>query len=488
MRFAVSGVAALIVVGVFMAYSSKKIGLETAIRDARRTTLESAEGIIEPVLTDPVADGDASALKRLDDAVRKNLLRGSLVRIKIWNAKGTIVYSDDSRLVGRQFELDEHEAAIFDGRDAVAHVSDLSAPENQFETDKKLLEVYVLSSTREGTPLLIEAYFRYGDVSAAGRDLWWRFAPIALGSLIAIELIQIPLAWRLARRLRTQEAHGERLMGHAIEASSAERRRIVSDLHDGVVQDLIGVSLTLSAASMENSKGAHLLDDAAKTIRESVQSLRSLLVDIYPPNLADDGIESALLDLLAKVADRKIATSLKVDLHGIMLDQNTSKLLYRSAQEALRNVIAHARATTVQVDLTVDDDLAIVTIDDNGQGFERPQWEEQVERGHFGLRALSALVRESGGQISIRSTTGLGTRVIVELPLSHRRPRSQFRDRTDKVAVVAEGALRVTEPRKRAAPRLRSNTLGHAQPVSSPSKPPKVEDLREILLCNTRMP
>jgi two-component system, NarL family, sensor kinase len=417
LRAALSGVAALLVVGVVTAYASRKIALDTAIGEARRTTLQKTALVVQPLLGDDILSGDPASLQRLDEVVRRQVLDESLVRVKIWDEAGTVIYSDDPRLIGRQFELGGPEAAVFAGRDPVAHVSDLSAPENRLESAKKLLEVYVRSSTREGTPLLVEAYFRYSGVSASGWKLWWRFAPIALGALIVIELIQIPLMWRLATRLRRGQLLRRRLVDHAIEASNAEKRRIVTDLHDGVVQDLVGVSLSLAAASRGTKQPDPLLVDASATIRQSVKALRSLLVDIYPPTLWEEGIESALEELLDQVARQNITTSLMVDLDDEALDQPTAELLYRSTQEALRNVVAHSRAKTVHVELIVRGRSATLSIEDDGQGFDRERWRQQVVRGHFGLRGLCDLVRDAGGRMAVSSDVGRGTHVSVKLPL-----------------------------------------------------------------------
>ena len=75
-----------------------------------------------------------------------------------------------------------------------------------------------------------------------------------LGALILLALIQLPLAWQLARRVRRTQDEREKLLRHAIEASDVERRRIARDLHDGVVQDLAAVSYSLSAAARERSR------------------------------------------------------------------------------------------------------------------------------------------------------------------------------------------------------------------------------------------
>ena len=403
LRFALAGLVALVLVAVVMAYASRNVGTDRAIADARRVTWVSARGIVEPVLDDGVLRRDRATLDRLDAAVREGVLQGSLVRVKLWAADGTIVYSDESRLIGERFDLGDDERAVFDGAEAEAHVSDLSRPENRFETETKLLEVYQLTATQEGTPLLFEAYFRYSGVTAVGRDLWGRFAPIAIASLVILELIQIPFAWSLARRLRAVQQQRERLLRHAIEASDAERRRVASDLHDGVVQELTGVSIGLAAAARRGPDADPAMAEASASIRESIKSLRSLLVDIYPPNLHQEGLESAITDLLTRLTNRGLATHLDANLGGTVLPPETAGLLYRAAQEALRNIAAHAHATAVRVALDASAHEVRLVIDDDG---------------HVGLRALAGLVADAGGKATVRSSPGTGTRLEVVLPLA----------------------------------------------------------------------
>lgn len=103
------------------------------------------------MLTDAALDQDKDELQRLDDAVRKNVLRGSLVRVKIWSADGTIVYSDESQLIGQRFTLDDEKREVFDGAAAVAHVTNLSEAENQYESETKLLEVPAVADQRRNT-------------------------------------------------------------------------------------------------------------------------------------------------------------------------------------------------------------------------------------------------------------------------------------------------------------------------------------------------
>ena len=219
-----------------------------------------------------------------------------------------------------------------------AGLSDLSEPENQYEEPAtELLEVYLPVTTQEGHKLLFEAYFRYSGITEAGRQLWLQFAPFSLGALVLLELLQVPLVLSLARRLRRTQYQREDLLRNALEATQEERRRIAGDLHDGVVQDLAGVAFSLGAAARKpdrDPEDAAAVRAAADQVRDGVRSLRSLMVEIYPPNLYDEGLEAALSDLLARLEPRGIETSLRVDAPLDTLDMDAIQLLYRRRRRA----------------------------------------------------------------------------------------------------------------------------------------------------------
>ena len=419
-RFSIGAIAALTLVSMFTAFASRRVGTQRAIENARNATLYIAKGVIETNAQDGLFAGDPVALQHLGNRVKDAVLTESLVRVKLWAKDGTILYSNEPRLIGQKFTLDADKADMFrtNDTDAKAEVSDLAAPENAYERQfTKLLEVYQLTETTEHTPVIFEAYFRYSAVTDFGRDLWKQFAPIAIGSLIALELIQVPIFITLARRLRAGQLQRERLLRHAIQSSEAERRRIASDLHDGVVQELTGVSLSLAAASRSDSADATRMGEASSSLRSSIKSLRSLLVEIYPPNLHEEGLEFALGDLLGSVSNRGIAVKLDVDLGNVDLSADTVGLIYRSAQEALRNVVSHSGAGRVRLVARVQGSVARVTVDDDGRGFTPGQIESKTSDGHFGLRALAGLIADAGGKLSVLSAPGAGTRVEVKLPV-----------------------------------------------------------------------
>ncbi|MBI4934387.1 MAG: sensor histidine kinase [Actinobacteria bacterium] len=418
-RFALAGIPALIAVIVITAIASVRIGTRLGIDDARRISFVAATLVQEQGLEDGLLTGDPVAIAAVDDVVRTYVIRGYLVRVKLHSVDGEVLYSNDSRLIGQRFPMGDEELAILDGTNEVeAEVSDLSKEENALETEGKLLEVYRRVETPNGTPVLFEAYFRYDDVRNTGLDLWRQFAPIAVGALLVLELVQIPIALSMARRLRQGQEQRERLLQHAIESSDAERRRIASDLHDGAVQDLTGVSMSLSAAARKsadpNSRDA--MGDAGSKIRETVKSLRSMLVDIYPPNLHEEGLQSALADLLGSVNNRGVRTRLDVAPEASQLSREAVSLLYRSAQETLRNVVTHAYATEVSVTVVVDGHRAVLVVDDDGVGFDPEVLANRAKRGHVGLRSLVGLIQDAGGQIEVRSMPGVGTRVEVVVP------------------------------------------------------------------------
>jgi two-component system NarL family sensor kinase len=417
LRYVVTALVTLIVVSVITAFVSRNIGTREAIDDANRIATITADAAVEPALDDALLDGDPDAIIQLDRVVRSQVIRGSLVRVKIWAADGTIVYSDESRLIGERFELDDEAIDVLEGRqtESKSEISDLSGPENRYEDSAtKLLEVYMPIATPGGDTLLYEAYFLYDGVVEAGRRAWLRFAPVVLGALVFLALLQVPLVMSLARRLRRTQQQREHLLQQAIEATDAERRRIASDLHDGVVQDLAGVTFALAAtARTVEGPVSTQVAQAGDQVRDAVRSLRSLLVEIYPPNLYEEGLEAAIGDLMARLDPRGIQGTLRVAVSND-LPLDAAQLIYRTAQEGLRNVVAHADASRVEVSVEQDNRVAVLRVKDDGCGLDPNRIPQRP--GHLGLRALSGYAATKGAVLYIESAPGKGTELRLEVP------------------------------------------------------------------------
>jgi signal transduction histidine kinase len=292
-------------------------------------------------------------------------------------------------------------------------VSDLSRPENRFEPrGHKLLEVYLPIKTPSGKTLMFEAYQRFSSVAASGRRTWLAFLPALIGALLLFELIQLPLAARLARRVQRGQREREQLLERAIDASETERRRIAGDLHDGAVQSLAGVSYSLAAAAERAPEGEmrETLDRAAAATRESIRELRGLLVDIYPPSLHRTGLAAALRDAAAPLEHRGVGVKVEAP-DRLELPDAVEALLYRVAQEALRNVAAHSEARQAEVRVVRDDGRVSLEVEDDGRGFAVS--DNGGREGHFGLKLMHDLARDAGAELTVQSQPGEGTRVRV---------------------------------------------------------------------------
>jgi signal transduction histidine kinase len=419
-RFTAAGVVVLLSLAGLIAFIARQVGTEQAMESAAQTTWLTAREVVEPRLDSAVINGEFAAGAAFDSAMRRYVVRGPLVRVKLWSADGTIIYSDEPALIGHRFSLSggEAEALRVQGNDSA--VSDLGKPENRFDIPfQKLLEVYVGVRGIDGQPLLFEAYFRYDAVTQAGEAAWTRFAPPSLGALLALELMQIPFAWSLAQRVQRQQRDRQRLLQHAVDASDAERRRIAGDLHDGVVQELTGLNYAMDAARLgqpDEGRRAELISASATRLRSSIGALRSLLVDIYPPNLAEEGLASALAELADGLERNGI--DVRLDAEGAEnLPSATAALLFRTAQEVVRNVAQHSGARSALISVARHDGKAALVVDDDGRGFDEVELEKQASRGHFGLRSIGDLLVDAGGGLYVRAAPGQGTRVEAEVPL-----------------------------------------------------------------------
>jgi two-component system NarL family sensor kinase len=413
--FALAGLVVLLLVGITGMLVLRRLTDAQALDEARQVTAVGAR-IVERRVTDDLVEGDADALASVASVVAAAVLHEPVVRVKIWTRDGTVVYSDEAALIGRTFGLGEEEQATLASGEVDAEVSDLSAPENRFERPfGKLLEVYTPIRTPDGTPLLFETYQSFSSVADSQRELLRTFAPVLIVALIAFAVLQIPLAWGLARRVRRAQRDREVYLERAIDASDRERRRIAADLHDGAVQDLAGLAMRMSASAnqTEDPGVREAMSDAAGAVRDGIRTLRSAVVGIYPPNLEQAGLAAALSDLTARLPREGLEVVLDV-ADDTRFGTEIDTLLYRCCQEALRNVEKHAAAVHVEVSVRGQHGRAVLRVADDGRGIDVSRTEEE---GHVGLRLLSDLAMDGGGRLSLLPREGGGTVVQVEVPV-----------------------------------------------------------------------
>jgi len=212
----------------------------------------------------------------------------------------------------------------------------------------------------------------------------------------------------LERRAQQMEALSRKL----IEAQEAERRAVARELHDDFGQVLFALKLNLQRLEFDRSESIELVDGAIARVRDLAQALR-------PPLLDELGIEEALRWHVEHEAKRAgLACQIAIAPLGRRPPATVEMTCFRVAQEALTNVIHHAQAHLVEVELKSNGALQLVVRDD-GRGFDVPAARKRaIEGGSQGLLSMQERVTLAGGDLEIDSAPGRGTCVRARLPLA----------------------------------------------------------------------
>jgi signal transduction histidine kinase len=199
-----------------------------------------------------------------------------------------------------------------------------------------------------------------------------------------------------------------------------ERQRLARELHDSVTQALYSVTLYADAGLLAFSRKRwealeRNLLEVRTMAREAMYDMRLLVFELRPLMLEQEGLVSALRSRLAAVEAR---TGLKTEVlveGERRLQIGTEELIYRIAQEGLNNVVKHAKATTVQIQLKYDENTVRLEMIDNGLGFDP---ENARQSGGLGLQGIQERVQQSSGRLKIESAPGKGTRLTITIPIS----------------------------------------------------------------------
>ncbi len=418
--FLLAGFIAVAVIGSAVVLVLRHQTDREAVTQAKALTEVEARDVVAPYLLDAsLAPGPAR--DALDRQVRAHVLNADVVRVKIWASDGTILYSDDAQLIGMRYPLGPDEQVALTGP-AAAAISNLTAPENVAERHfGKLLEVYLGVRTPSGRRLLFETYQRYQSITESSNRLLVRSLPALLGGLLLLYLIQAPLAYLLARRLRQAQEQREQAFVETLATADRERRRVAADLHDGVVQGIAAISYRLAATAHEADQDgvsgvATAMREMGVQLRHWVRELRTYVLVIAPPRLHARGLVPALHDLAETLRARGIEVVLAVD-DELAVDADTEQLMFRVAQEATRNVVKHAHATRVTYRLTAEDEWLALAVIDNGHGLpEQRSGPQDRGIGGAGLRLLADIADHAGARLRIANNPDGGAAVELLVP------------------------------------------------------------------------
>jgi signal transduction histidine kinase len=235
-----------------------------------------------------------------------------------------------------------------------------------------------------------------------------------------------------------------RLLEHVVRAAEEERTRIAHDIHDDPVQKMVAMKMRLELLRKQHP-GLPEVDDALEVMRVTIKSMRTLLFDLSPPTLEEEGLGSALAYLLENSGSPFGWT---VDDDALDEDPpvRSSLILYRIAQEALANARKHAQAKHVHVILERRDGGTSMQIVDDGVGF-KPQDAVVAAPGHLGLAAMRERAEMAGGTSTLWSLPGEGTTLEVWLPDGVGDPvASSLEERGESIAKVLPLPDRVGRP------------------------------------------
>ncbi len=385
--------------------------------EARNTARVVGAFVVAPMVTPALVRGRSGAVDRFDTEMLAFLKESPIDHVTIIDRSGRIVYADDISRIGESVDLTASQQRVLrrggtGSRDA--DPIDAGLPPGENIDPGPLLQTWTGLRQRGTPPLLFEAYFSLENVQSRRQEIYSSFRWITIGPLLLLIAVVTLILRVLTGQLTRAGKEREQLLRSAIDASDAERRRIARDLHDGVVQDLAGTAFSLSALSRDpatNGEARSSLQGAARSLREGLKSLRSLLVEIHPPELRAESLPAALADLTAPAGASGIQASVSVEGAETASDERAA-LVWRVAQEAVRNALRHSAASTLAVTVRGDGRRLTLEVVDDGVGFDPARVRDSE---HFGLRGLRSLVAEAGGTLEVRSSPHEGTTVRMEV-------------------------------------------------------------------------
>jgi two-component system NarL family sensor kinase len=203
-----------------------------------------------------------------------------------------------------------------------------------------------------------------------------------------------------------------------LNAEENERKRISGELHDGLGQMFSAVKMNLSALTTDlafkNTESKEIFSKTLNLVDESCKEVRVIAHQMAPNVLLKSGLASAIRDFIHKIDSRKLKINLEtVGLHD-RLDQNVETVLYRVIQETVNNVIKHAGANALDIQLTKEEDGIHVMIEDNGKGFDTGNLEKF---DGIGLKNIRSRVEYLKGTVDFSSNPDAGTLVAIHIPL-----------------------------------------------------------------------
>jgi signal transduction histidine kinase len=418
-RFLGLSASALAVVAAAVVLVSQHVAEEEARRDAASRATGIAQGVAGPFVDQRVRDGRPRALAHLTRVLDARIAEGGLTHVVLWSADGRILWADTASLVGQQSTPSSGAVEALRTMDSVVHLPDEreeEAEQRQYGEEGQL-EVYVGIRDVDGVPLVFEAYLPPDRIAIDRAAVLPQLLTVGLGSLLLFQLALVPIAWLLVRRVDDAQRARHRMLTQSAATWGHQRRVLAQDLHDGVIQDLAAIGYGLSAIEARVSQEPDLGNITGR-LREAVghaeEALRTMVLDLIPPDLGGDGLAMAVEDL----GQRPRAAGLDVTIDvpdRLPCSETTLRLAYQVVREGLRNVDKHATASRVTVRVLEHESGLLVEVVDDGRG---PVADGGTVPAHgHGLALLGSALADAGGWLRLEPAEGGGTALRAGVPL-----------------------------------------------------------------------
>lgn len=219
---------------------------------------------------------------------------------------------------------------------------------------------------------------------------------------------------QLADKLSVAKQENRALTQHSLEIQEDERKKLAQELHDELGQSLTAIKVMAVAATRRNADIQQCSNTIVNTCNHLMQVVRSMMHQLHPLVLTELGLKAGLEDLIAHWAIRANQLEIQLDCSSDteQLSANIAIQVFRIVQECLTNIVRHAQANTAHIELSIAQQVLLLKVSDNGIGCQ------EVSKTGFGLLGMKERVHSLGGEFSLHSQQGLGTRISVRIPLT----------------------------------------------------------------------
>lgn len=227
---------------------------------------------------------------------------------------------------------------------------------------------------------------------------------------------------RLYQILKDRESRVSALLRFAIQAQEQERRRVAADVHDGFLQDLSAVFLKAENAKMQLARhnpdaAMSAISDIQEMIRDEVKAVRDFIFEVRPPSLDQIGLGPTIRAMVDQVSGLQSINGVFDQLgQARRLPEAIEAIVYRTAQEAIRNISKHAGARSFRVTLEQTDTEVVLVVADDGKGIDETS-PRQTPTRHFGIETMRERVELAGGRFQIGTGQSGGTEVRAMIPV-----------------------------------------------------------------------